>query len=134
MSETFFTLTLQPRFNETDGLGHINNTVIPVWFEAGREPVFEIFNPGLDIARWNLIVAGFTIAYVLPTNYGKPVEIKSWISRVGNSSFEITQQCWQGGKKTAEAQTTLVHYDYSEEKSQPIPEDIKLALQKLTGE
>ncbi|QYK01361.1 acyl-CoA thioesterase [Shewanella psychrotolerans] len=134
MSETFFTLTLQPRFNETDGLGHINNTVIPVWFEAGREPIFEIFNPGLEIARWNLIVAGFTIAYALPTHYGKPVELKSWISRVGNSSFEITQQCWQGGKKTAEAQTTLVHYDYSEEKSQAIPEHIKLTLQKLTGE
>ncbi|QYJ86146.1 acyl-CoA thioesterase [Shewanella mesophila] len=134
MSETFFTLTLQPRFNETDGLGHINNTVIPVWFEAGREPVFEIFNPGLDIARWNLIVAGFTIAYVLPTNYGKPVEIKSWISRVGNSSFEITQQCWQNGKKTAEAQTAMVHYDYSIEKSRAIPEEIKLALQKVTGE
>jgi acyl-CoA thioester hydrolase len=134
VSDTFFTLTIHPRFNETDGLGHINNTVIPVWFEAGREPIFEIFNPGLDLERWNLIVAGFTIDYTLPTNYGKPVEVKTWVSRVGNSSFEVAQQCWQERQKTAEAKTTLVHYDYAIDKSQPMGEEVKLALLKLTGE
>lgn len=82
-----FSLTIQPRFNETDGLGHINNTVMPVWFEAAREPIFAIFNPSLNLAEWNLIVAGFTIAYTSPTQYGQPVEIKTWISRVGNASF-----------------------------------------------
>lgn len=133
MSETFFSLTIQPRFNETDGLGHINNTVIPVWFEAGREPIFEIFNPSLDLSQWNLIVAGFTIAYTSPTNYGTPVSVTTWISRVGNSSFEVAQQSWQGGIMTAEAKTTLVHYDYAIDKSQPIPLDIKVQLEKLIG-
>ncbi|MCE9680520.1 acyl-CoA thioesterase [Shewanella sp. AS1] len=133
MSTPFFSLALQPRFNETDGLGHINNTVIPIWFEAGREPVFEIFNPGLNIDKWNLIVAGFTIAFSAPTYYGSPVEIRSWISRVGNSSFEITQQCWQQGKKTAEAQTTLVHYDYATEKSVRINDDIRQRLSEHGG-
>ena len=133
MPETFFNLEIQPRFNETDGLGHINNTVIPVWFEAAREPVFEIFNPSLDLTKWNLIVAGFTIAYTSPTNYGKPVLVKTWISRVGNSSFEVAQESWQQGKKTAEAKTTLVHYDYTIDKSQAISEDVKAQLSQLTG-
>ncbi|MCJ8302721.1 thioesterase family protein [Shewanella sp.] len=134
MSETFFSLEIQPRFNETDGLGHINNTVLPVWFEAAREPVFEIFNPSLDLSQWNLIVAGFTIAYTSPTNYGKPVSVKTWISQVGNSSFEVAQQSWQEGKMTAEAKTTLVHYDYGIDKSQPISAEVKSQLAKLTGE
>lgn len=125
MSESLFQLTIQPRFNETDGLGHINNTVIPVWFEAAREPVFEIFNPQLDLSQWNLIVAGFTIAFTSPTHYGAPVEVKTWISRVGNSSFEVTQQSWQNQVKTAEAQTTLVHYDYQQNRSQAIGAEVK---------
>lgn len=133
MSETFFSLEIQPRFNETDGLGHINNTVIPVWFEAAREPVFEIFNPSLDLTKWNLIVAGFTIAYTSPIHYGKPVSLKTWISRVGNSSFEVAQESWQQGKKTAEAKTTLVHYDYTIDKSQAISDDVKAQLSQLTG-
>ncbi|QFU25029.1 acyl-CoA thioesterase [Shewanella eurypsychrophilus] len=131
--ETFFSLAIQPRFNETDGLGHINNTVLPVWFEAAREPIFEIFNPSLDLSQWNLIVAGFTIAYTSPTNYGSAVSVKTWISRVGNSSFEVAQQSWQGGKMTAEAKTTLVHYDYGIDKSQPISDGVKAQLSQLTG-
>ena len=54
MSVTQFSLDLTPRFCETDALGHINNTVIPVWFEAAREPIFEIVNPGQDLTKWNI--------------------------------------------------------------------------------
>lgn len=134
MAETFFSATLNPRFNETDGLGHINNTVIPIWFEVGREPIFSLFNPSLNLDEWNLIVAGFTIAYTSPTFFGQPVEVKTWVSRIGNSSFEVTQQCWQAEKKTAEAQTTLVHYDYGANQSVPIPNMVKQALALRTGD
>ena len=50
-----FTYTIQPRFSETDGMGHINNTVPPVWFEEARIGVFTIFNPSLTPFQWNLI-------------------------------------------------------------------------------
>ena len=113
MSVTEYSLEIHPRFTETDGLGHINNTVIPVWCEAARTPIFEIFNPELDLQQWNLIVAGFTVAFIAPTYYGKSVTVKTYVSRIGNSSFELTQTCWQAGNKTAEVKTTLLHYDYS---------------------
>ncbi|MGS0681049.1 acyl-CoA thioesterase [Shewanella sp. 125m-7] len=134
MQETAFSLTLQPRFCETDALGHINNTVIPVWFEAAREPIFKIFNPTQDLTKWNLIVAGFTIGFNAPTYFASDVTVKTWVSRIGNSSFELTQSCWQNGKKTAEAQTTMVHYDYTSEKSQPLGAGIREQLALLTGE
>lgn len=134
MSETFFSIEIQPRFNETDALGHINNTILPVWNEAGRTPIFEIFNPSLNLAKWDLIVAGFNIAYLSPTNYGSPVTIKTWVSRVGTSSFELTQQSWQKGKQTSETKTTMVHYDYNLDKSQPISDEVKQQLLKLTGD
>jgi len=35
--------TIKPRFLETDALGHINNTVVPGWFEGARDPVFRWF-------------------------------------------------------------------------------------------
>jgi len=40
-----FELKIKPRFCETDALGHINNTSVPMWFEQGREPLFEFFVP-----------------------------------------------------------------------------------------
>lgn len=134
MSVIEYSLEISPRFTETDGLGHINNTVIPVWCEAARKPIFEIFNPELDLQHWNLIVAGFTVAFIAPTYYGKDVTVKTYVSRIGNSSFELTQTCWQAGHKTAEVKTTLVHYDYKVEKSCPIAEDIRAVLAGLQGE
>ncbi|GIU52368.1 MULTISPECIES: acyl-CoA thioesterase [Shewanella] len=134
MSETQFSLTLTPRFCETDALGHINNTVIPVWFEAARDPIFEIVNPGQDLSKWNMIIAGFNIAFNAPTFYGQDVLVKTHISRVGNSSFEIAQSCWQNGRQTAEAKTTMVHYDYQAEKSQPMTAEVKEQLAALTGD
>ncbi|NKF52087.1 acyl-CoA thioesterase [Shewanella sp. WXL01] len=131
---TQFSLDITPRFCETDALGHINNTVIPVWFEAGREPIFEIVNPGQDLTKWNMILAGFNITFAAPTFYGKTVTVKTHVSRIGNSSFVITQSCWQEGKKTAEAQTTMVHYNYQTEKSEPLSEQVKTQLAQLTGE
>ncbi|MGL4612335.1 MAG: acyl-CoA thioesterase [Shewanella sp.] len=133
MSVTELSLDIHPRFTETDGLGHINNTVIPVWCEAARTPIFEIFNPELDLHQWNLIVAGFTVAFIAPTYYGKSVTVKTYVSRIGNSSFELTQTCWQAGNKTAEVKTTLVHYDYGSEKSRPIPTGIRNVLASLSG-
>ena len=133
MQQSEFSLTIQPRFCETDALGHINNTVIPVWFEAGREPIFKIFNPQQDLSKWNLIVAGFTIAFNAPTYFASDVTVKTWVSRIGNSSFELTQSCWQNDKKTAEAQTAMVHYDYATEKSVPLSEEVRQQLALLTG-
>ncbi|MCC4833251.1 acyl-CoA thioesterase [Shewanella sp. 10N.7] len=134
MSDNQFSLNLTPRFCETDALGHINNTVIPVWFEAARDPVFDIVNPGQDLSKWNMIIAGFNIVFNAPTFYGAEVTVKTYISRVGNSSFEIAQSCWQNGRQTAEAKTTMVHYNYQAEKSQPMSDEVKAQLAALTGE
>jgi len=133
VQQSEFSVTIQPRFCETDALGHINNTVIPVWFEAGREPIFKIFNPQQDLSKWNLIVAGFTIGFNAPTYYNNDVTVKTWVSRIGNSSFELTQSCWQNGKETAQAQTTMVHYDYATEKSVALSEQVRQQLALLTG-
>ena len=44
---------ITPGFYETDALGHINNTVIPMWLEKARTPIFKIFTPDLDPKNGN---------------------------------------------------------------------------------
>jgi acyl-CoA thioester hydrolase len=59
-----YTYTLTPAFYDTDGLGHINNTRVPQWFEAGRNELFRIFTPDLDIKKWQLILARVEVDYL----------------------------------------------------------------------
>ncbi len=111
---------LQPRFNDTDALGHINNTVIAVWFEGARDPLFRLFTPDLNPTDWRLILAKFSVEFHAELFYGQLVEIRTWVSRVGNSSFDVSQQAWQQGKLCASGVAVLVHYDFAGKSSVPL--------------
>jgi len=123
-----FTQIVIPRFSETDALGHVNNTVLPVWFEEARSPIFRFFTPDLDHKKWRLIIARIEVDFVGELFYGQPVEIKTWIDRLGSSSMVIAQEAWQGNAVRAKGHAVMIHYDYGEKKSVPIPEDIRQQL------
>jgi acyl-CoA thioester hydrolase len=119
---------IQPRFNETDALGHINNTVLAQWFEGARDPIFRLFSPDLDTKQWRLILASTSIQFKAELFYGVAVEIHTGISKVGNSSFEVYQQAWQQGKCCATGQAVLVHYNFAGKHKMALTEQQKLAL------
>lgn len=122
---------LQPRFNDTDALGHINNTVIAVWFEGARDPLFRLFTPDLNPTDWRLILAKFSVEFHAELFYGQPVEIRTWVSRVGNSSFDVSQQAWQQGKLCASGVAVLVHYDFVGKSSVPLDAQQQASLLAL---
>lgn len=115
-----FSEVLQPRFADTDALGHINNTVFAVWFEGARQGVFRIFSPELDLKHWPLIVASVKLDYHAQTHYGAEVEIRTYISRIGGSSFDVYQEAWQQGVKTVSGTAVMVQFDYNNNKAKPL--------------
>ena len=121
---------IKPRVGETDALGHINNTVFPQWFEAARNPIFKLFNPdsALNLTQWNLILANMTIDFHVPLKFGKDVEIKTFIKRIGNTSLDIYQEAWQDNIKYVSGTAIMVHYDYMKKKPQPISDVFKQKL------
>lgn len=123
-----FDLEIEPRFSDTDGLGHISNTTLPVWFEQARTPVFRIFHPSLDVKAWPLIMARMEIDLVAQSYWHSPVTIRTGIGKIGNSSFHVIQQAWQDGKQVARGAAVLIHFDYDNEKALPIPDDIRAKL------
>lgn len=119
---------IEPRFNETDALGHISNTAFPVWFEQARMPVFRIFHPTLDVDNWPLIIARLEVDLKAQSYWATPVEIRTSIGRIGNSSFDVVQEAWQNGREVARGVAVLIHFDYDTEKALPIPDDIRAKL------
>jgi acyl-CoA thioester hydrolase len=117
--------TIKPRFCETDALGHINNTVIAQWFEGARDPVFQWFTPDLALNQWTLILARTIVDFHAELQYGESVVIKTYVSRIGNSSFDVYQEVWQQGVKCASGTATMVYFDYEQKKSKNITIDIK---------
>ena len=122
--------TIEPRFGDTDVLGHISNTVLAGWFEMARNPFFRIFSPDLTISHesWPLIMAHTDYDFVDELFYGHEVEIRSGIIRIGTKSFTLHHEAWQKGKLCVKGNAVVVYYDFKAKESRPIPEDKKKIL------
>ncbi|MDH2436114.1 thioesterase family protein [Pokkaliibacter sp. MBI-7] len=124
-----FSKMIEPGFYDTDALGHINNTRLPVWFELARNDLFPLFTPDMDPKKWNLILARLEVDFIGELFFNQPVEVKTWIERIGNSSFVVLQEAWQGETLGARGRVTMVYYDWTQKTSVRITDDIRERLQ-----
>jgi acyl-CoA thioester hydrolase len=113
------------RFSDTDGLGHINNTMLPIWFEGARNPIFKIFTPDLALQKWQLIIAKFDVEFHSELFYGQDIEIRTGVARIGSSSFDVYQEAWQGGRLCASGTAIHVHFDHQEKVAKPLTAALK---------
>lgn len=125
-----FTYTVSPRFGDVDGLRHITNTRLPEWFEAARMPIYLMFQPALDLENWDLIMAAINVDFHAQMYLGKDIEIRTWIKRIGNSSFTTYHEAWQEGVLGASGESVVVRYDFTNMHSLRIQDDIRAELSK----
>lgn len=128
---TMLTETYKVRFCETDALKHVSNTALVVWFESAREPIFKMFTPSLDLENWPLILASYKVDFLRQIHLGQ-VEIKTGVNRIGGSSFDVYQEVWQNGERCGTGITTMVHFNYETQKSEKIPDDIRVQLEAIS--
>jgi acyl-CoA thioester hydrolase len=103
---------------------------VPVWFEAGRNQLFALFNPERSFKDWKMIILNMNVDFISQIYYGKKVEVYSWVKRIGNSSLELYEEIHQSGELCAKGTVIYVHYNVHEKKSERIPDAIRQELQK----
>ena len=118
-----------PRVSETDGAGHINNTVIPIWFEGGRTEIFRILTPDLQFENWHVALVNINVDYVAQTYFQTPAVVRTWVEKVGTKSFTLYEELWQEGRLCAKGTATYVYFDYEAQMAKPVPDDIREALE-----
>lgn len=126
-------MMLTPRFGEIDGMKHVNNNHIGEWFELAREEIYRYFIPDLDLSpeKWTLILVRNETDFTGQIRYGQDVEIRTYILKIGNSSFTVGNEVWQDGELKSKGRSVIVHFDYLKEKAIRIPDDIRVKLENL---
>lgn len=124
------TKIISPRFSETDALGHINNNTYGVWYEEAREPVYKLFLPNLDMKQWNLVMAHSSNDFLKEVFWGEEVTIKTAVTKIGNSSFELKHAVYQRNILCTSSKVVLIHFDFLNKVSIKIPDEIKARLEK----
>jgi acyl-CoA thioester hydrolase len=126
---------LQPRFRDTDAMGHINNAVYVTYLEVARQEYWTRFTGTRDYGRVPFILAHVTIDFRSEALVSETLEIGircDWIrTRSFAFVYEIRAQATQ--RLVVEASTILVCYDYAAKASIPMPAELRQALEAFEG-
>lgn len=124
-----YTTIITPRVCETDGVGHINNTVLPVWFEAGRAELFRLFNPSDSFENWPMVVRTYAVTFDREMVYGPDVRVECEVARLGTSSVQLSERVVQNGEITARGNAVYVLVG-RDRRPMPIPAEIRAELRR----
>ncbi len=118
------------RFCETDMAGHVNNTSYFIYLEEARGKFFRDIFPEHLNSVGRFILASTKCDYVSQAYFGQPLIIESWITHIGNKSFRFNHNIRDNdtGQVIAEAEATIVHFNYEEQKSESISEELREIL------
>ena len=119
------TITVVPRYAETDKAGVIHHSVYPVWFEMGRTELLRangLAYKDLEEAGVLFVVARLSIKYRRPAQYDEQLRLETTCSKVTASRVEHTYKLLRcDGVILAEGTSTLACVD-AEGKIRRIPE------------
>ena len=127
------TFSIPVQWGEQDGFGHVNNVVYLRWCETAR--IYYLERIGLTRERHNgvgPILAHLGCNFRKPVTFPDTVHIGARVTKLGNSSFQMEHAIFSDELGlVAEADSTLVVYDYSTGKTSPIPAEVRSAISAL---
>ena len=120
------------RFCETDALGHISNISYFIYLEEARTDFFIELGFGADLDDWKLIMASAKCDFVRQGYYNQKLKVISEVQKIGRSSFTIVHQIQdaESGELIAKGEASAVYFDFKEQKSEKIPDDLRSELEK----
>ncbi len=116
---------VQIRFNDIDGLGHVNNSVYAQYFDMGRQSYFESLNEGpINWKEAGLVIASTHTEFLFPIFLRDEISVASSVSKIGNKSLKMIQVIFD--RKTKEPKATcksvMVGFDPASNASMLIPD------------
>ncbi|HEY2956461.1 MAG TPA: thioesterase family protein [Candidatus Eisenbacteria bacterium] len=132
-----FTVThaLDPRFRDTDAMGHINNAVYVTYLEVARQEYWRAYSGDEDYSRVPFILAGVHIDFRSEALVSERLEIGIRCDWIGTKSFAFGYQIREprSGRRVVEATSVQVCYDYAAKRSVPVPETMRAKLEAFEG-
>ena len=106
------TITIRPRYCETDQAGVVHHSVYPVWFEMGRTELLRVNGVAykeLEAAGILFVVAELNVKYRLPAHYDQVLELTTECSKITPARIEHSYKLTGKGQDAilAEGKTIL---------------------------
>lgn len=122
---------LEPRYNDYDTKGHVNNAIYLTYFEIARVRAW------LDVVRGDadapFILAEATVRFVRPAHIGVPLVMEVETAEIRTKAWVWRYRVLDGRDDAliAEGSTVQVMYDYAAGATVPIPADVRARLEAV---
>ena len=128
-----FEYTVDVRYTDLDTFGHVNNVVYGTYCEEARVAyIAEVL--GIDeIDEFSAVVASLEIDFRASVTEPTSVDVRVWVTRLGDSSMTMAYELEQDGRVVAEAETTIVAIDPATRETRSIPEEWREAVVEYEG-
>ena len=120
LSNYIFNYSLQTRWKDMDSFQHVNNVVFLTYIEDARISMFNRWN--IQDKKQSIIVASIKVDYHKQLKHPSSIIIGQKISRIGNTSFDISSGIFldcDTNYPIATGIVTCVCFDYM--KNIPVP-------------
>jgi acyl-CoA thioester hydrolase len=114
-----FSVPVEVRFNDVDGLGHVNNALYLTYLENARMRFFTEQAGSKSERDFPFILAMAALDYKSPIKMGSQPVVKFWTARIGGKSWDFDYEIKDAKTSVlyATGKTVQVAYDYKIEKS-----------------
>jgi len=138
MTDFHFEIPIEVRYADLDPQGHVNNARYLTYFEHARANYLVklgLFAKGQSFLDLGVIVADAQVTFVAPIFWGMDVRIAAGVTRLGNKSMSMAYSIRDAasGQVLATGSTTLVTFDYHQERSIPIPDTWREKITEFEG-
>jgi acyl-CoA thioester hydrolase len=122
------------RYSDTDMQGHVNNSVISTFFEAGRIALFALPDGGRRDAGLHFAVVNLNMNFRRELYYPGEVEIGTGLLRIGRTSFTVAQAIFSPDSCIATAEATTVLLDHASRRPMPLSDQLREHLERCRVE
>lgn len=131
--KTMITTPIQIRFNDIDLQGHMYNGQYMHIFDLGKNEYFQKILGIIDLkSEKALITAKTTTNFLAPVGLNDKIAVRTGICKIGNKSFEVSQQMinTETDQVVADCRTVMVAYNTTTRQSFEIPAEWREKIEK----
>ena len=127
---------LTVRFRDLDAMGHVNNAVYFTYFEEARKNFFQDIS---DTGKpdFPFIMAHIGCDYLKSVQLTDRLVLKMQVSSIGTKSFGLQYELVNASDESivfARGESVQVCFDYKENRTITVPEDLKKKLTAFFAE
>ena len=131
-----FSVPIEVRFSDLDGMVHVNNALYFTYFEEARNAYWRRLRGGNSLRDLDFILARAECDFRSPAMFGEVLDVYIRVGEMKSSSFTFEYQIVERQSKrvVASGRSVQVLYDYSDKRAKQIPDDLCHAIAEFEGQ